>query len=70
MIVSLPPSKNTSCPLSYFPTFRLLSHGRLLSSSPRPMLFVSKTYAFRPQDLWFWAPRALSDGGKSYGLGD
>ena len=49
----------------HFPTF-------LLSAfvARKVAVFVSKTYAFRPQDLWFWAPRALSDGGKSYGLGD
>ena len=46
--------------LSYFPPF----------VARKVAVFVSKTYAFRPQDLWFWAPRALSDGGKSYGLGD
>ncbi len=29
------------------------------------MLFARKSYAFRPQELWFWRPKAPSDGGKS-----
>ena len=70
MNVSLPPLENHSCPLSAFPTFRISLHGRLLDSSPRAMVFAPKTIAFRPQDLWFWSPRALSDGAKTYGLGD
>ena len=64
------PSKNHSCPLSAFPTFRISLHGRLLASSPRAMLFARKSYGFRPQELWFWSPRAPSDEGKTYGLGD
>ena len=52
--------------ISYFPHSL---HGRLLASSPRPMFFARKTIAFRPQDLWFWSPRALSERAKTYAFG-
>ena len=40
----------------FFPPIPPQAHS---PSSPRPMLFASKTYALRPQELWFSSARAM-----------
>lgn len=76
MNVSLPPPETIHV---HFPHF-LLSAFRCMEgcclrlqercfSPARPQLFARKTIAFRPQDLWFWSPRAPSERAKTYGLG-